>query len=188
MFETERFIEDCRAALAQGGHCAVEERVARAVSEPGAVLKGLGEPTRAGVNTIYHAPDLTILNLVWGPHMTLLPHDHRMWAVIGIYTGREDNIFWRPVKGDPTGRVEACGAKALSEKQCAPLGKAIIHSVTNPIRRLTAALHVYGGDFFNEPRSEWDSESLAERRYDPERIKRLFEESNGMPATGTRAA
>jgi predicted metal-dependent enzyme (double-stranded beta helix superfamily) len=27
--------------------------------------------------------------------MTLLPHNHRMWAVIGIYTGGENHIFWR---------------------------------------------------------------------------------------------
>ena len=27
--------------------------------------------------------------------MTLFPHDHAMWAVIGIYGGREDNIFWK---------------------------------------------------------------------------------------------
>jgi predicted metal-dependent enzyme (double-stranded beta helix superfamily) len=144
------------------------------------VLKGLGEPTRAGVYPVYQSSELTILNLVWGPHMTILPHDHQMWAVIGIYTGREDNIFWRRVKGDPQGRVEACAAKAVSEKQCVPLGKDIIHSVTNPVRRLTGALHVYGGDFFNEPRSEWCSEFLTERRYDAERVKRLFEESNAV--------
>ena len=27
--------------------------------------------------------------------MTIMPHNHQMWAVIGVYTGREDNIFWR---------------------------------------------------------------------------------------------
>ncbi|HUJ77284.1 MAG TPA: hypothetical protein VL359_20630 [bacterium] len=180
MFDLPRFIEDCRAANAQGGQVAVEECVTRAVREPAAVLQGLGAPTRAGVNTLYHSPELTILNLVWGPQMTLLPHDHRMWAVIGIYTGREDNIFWRPTPGDPQGRVEACGAKALAERQCVPLGKDIIHSVVNPIPRLTGALHVYGGDFFHEPRSEWDPETLMRRAYDPERIKRLFEASNRL--------
>lgn len=188
MFELPRFIEDCRTALAQGGQPAVQEAVARAVSDPRALMQGLGEPERAGLNMLYHSSELTILNLVWGPHMTLLPHDHRMWAVIGIYTGREDNIFWRRIKGDPQGRVEACGAKALSERQCTPLGRDIIHSVTNPVRRLTGALHVYGGDFFNAPRSEWCSEFLTERCYDPERVKRLFEESNALLAVPPRAA
>jgi hypothetical protein len=48
------------------------------------------------------------------------------------------------------------GAKALSTGDAEPLGNNIIHSVTNPIRRLTGAIHVYGGDFFHEERSEWD--------------------------------
>jgi predicted metal-dependent enzyme (double-stranded beta helix superfamily) len=47
------------------------------------------------VQRLYSSADLTILNVVWGPRMTIMPHNHRMWAVIGIYTGREDNIFWR---------------------------------------------------------------------------------------------
>jgi hypothetical protein len=42
----------------------------------------------------------------------------------------------------------------------------IIHSVTNPIRRLTGAIHVYGGDFFHAERSEWDPETLLDERYD----------------------
>ena len=27
--------------------------------------------------------------------MVFKPHDHRMWAVIGIYSGREENTFFR---------------------------------------------------------------------------------------------
>jgi len=54
----------------------------------------------------------------------------------------------------------------------------IIHSVTNPIPRLTGAIHVYGGDFFNVERSEWDPESLLEQPYDTKRIKQRFEDAN----------
>ena len=43
-----------------------------------------------------------------------------------------------------------------------------IHSVVNPIPRLTGAIHVYGGDFFAVPRSEWDSQTLRERPFDIE--------------------
>lgn len=178
MFDLERFIEECRALQAKGDNQpAIQELVTRAVREPRAVLKAVGEPTRAGINTLYHAPDLTILNLVWGPQMSLMPHNHNMWAVIGIYTGREDNLFWRRTKGAPD-HVEAVSAKALGEKDCVPLGRDIIHSVLNPIPRLTGALHVYGGDFFNEPRSEWDPEMLLEREFDPERARAIFEASN----------
>ncbi len=107
-----------------------------------------------------------------------------MWAVIGIYTGREDNIFWRRVTGSPEGKVEAAGARALSAKDAEPLGRDIIHSVTNPIPRLTGALHVYGGDFFGVPRSEWDAESLQEQRCDGAKMARRFEEANAMLMKG----
>ena len=149
---TDRFVADCRAAqLEDSTHKSVREVVTRAVSEPGAVLKGLGEPQRSGVQKIYHSPNLTILNVIWGPRMTIWPHNHQMWAVIGIYSGCEDNIFWRRL---PNGKVEAAGARALCEKDAEPLGPDIIHSVTNPIPRLTGAIHVYGGDFFAAERSE----------------------------------
>jgi predicted metal-dependent enzyme (double-stranded beta helix superfamily) len=118
-----------------------------------------------------------VLNVVWPPKMTIMPHNHTMWAVIGVYTGREDNIFWRRLDGGDGRRIEAAGAKALSEKDAAPLGRDIIHSVTNPIPRLTGAIHVYGGDFFAAERSEWDPETLREQRFDVERARRLFAES-----------
>ena len=179
MFDLEQFIADCRAALAADpSHKLVREVVARAVSDPGGVLRVLGEPKRAQLQKLYHAPDLTILNVIWAPMMTVMPHDHRMWAVIGIYNGREDNVFWRRITNDPRGKVEAAGAKALGERDAEPLGRNIIHSVTNPIPRLTAAIHVYGGDFFHTERSEWNPETLLEQPYDTERAVRRFEEAN----------
>ena len=174
----EQLVDDCKRANVDGGQKAVLEVVERAVSDPAGVLNGLGEPQRAGVNKVFVSDELTVLNLVWGPHMTLMPHNHNMWAVIGIYTGREDNIFWRRQEGHADGLLKAQGARALSVKDCVPLGPDVIHSVTNPVQRLTGALHVYGGDFFGAPRSEWDPESLLEGTYDVAKNLRLFEESN----------
>ena len=178
MFELEQFVSDCRSALRhEPSQNSVGEVVARAVSEPGSVLNGLGEPRQGEIQTLYRANDLTILNVIWSPWMNLLPHNHRMWAVIGIYTGREDNIFWRRVAGGER-KVEAAGAKSLSEKEVVSLGQDIIHSVTNPLPRLTGALHVYGGDFFAPGRSEWDAETLVEQACDPARLLERFEEAN----------
>jgi predicted metal-dependent enzyme (double-stranded beta helix superfamily) len=179
VFELEQFIADCRAALAADkSPKLVRDVVARAVSDPGAVLKGLGEPERAGLHKIYQAKDLTILNVVWAPMMTIVPHNHHMWAVIGIYTGREDNIFWRRIPGRE-GKVEAAGAKALGVKDAEPLGPDIIHSVTNPIPRFTGAIHVYGGDFFSPAhRSEWDPETLVEEPWDPQKAVQRFERAD----------
>jgi predicted metal-dependent enzyme (double-stranded beta helix superfamily) len=179
MFYLDQFISDCRFALKEDApQRAVREVVARAVSEPAAVLGRLDEPSRAEMQILHRSDDLTILNVVWAPWMTLLPHNHRMWAVIGIYTGREDNIFWRRVPGSKGNEVEAAGARALRERDAQPLGSDVIHSVTNPIPRLTGALHVYGGDFFGVPRSEWDAETLLEQACSGEKMARRFEEAN----------
>ena len=121
MFDADRFIPDCREASRAGGPSGVLEVVSAAVATPAEILHALGEPRRAGVNVLHQSPELTIFNLIWGPQMCQLPHDHRMWAVIGIYTGREDNIFWRPPAGNPGGRIEAAGAKALSAREAMPL-------------------------------------------------------------------
>lgn len=178
MFETDRFVADCRAAFAKDPtHKPIREVLARAVSDPAAVLKGLGEPRRAEIQELFHSDALTILNVVWAPGMMVMPHNHRMWAVIGIYTGREDNVFWRRVKGT-SNKIEAAGAKALCEMDAEPLGADIIHSVINPINKLTGAIHIYGGDFFAAERSEWDSETLLEHLSDGERTRRVFEEAN----------
>src|SRR5262249_1227551 len=186
MFQLDQFISDCRAALREEARQhAVQEVVARAVSDPGDVLKAIGEPRQAEMQTLYRSDDLTILNVVWPPWMNLLPHNHQMWAVIGIYTGREDNMFWRRIRGAPGGKVEAVGARALCLGDAEPLGRDIIHSVTNPIPRLTGAIHVYGGDFFAVARSEWDAETLLERPTEGAKRARRLEEPTGVsPGTG----
>lgn len=174
MFDLHTFVSDCRAAIAEDKtHRAALEVVEAAFRDPAAILAAMGEPTGPGIDAIYRSGDLTILNIVWGPRQTLMPHNHEMWAIIGIYTGREDNIFWRRLKDDPA-RVEAAGARTLLAGDVTPLGKDIIHSVTNPLSRLTGAIHVYGGDFFAEPRSEWDEETLSERPYDISRLQTAF--------------
>ena len=110
--------------------------------------------------------------------MTLMPHDHRMWAVIGVYGGREDNIFWRRRDQDSRGLIEAAGAKSLGPGDVRPLGPDVIHSVTNPTSKFTGAIHVYGGDFFTVERSEWDPEKLEEHPYDIEKNMKFFENAN----------
>ena len=179
MFEIDKFIKECKKAVVDP-ECnkIIRELVSSAVEDKTSLMAAIGEPQRGGVHRLYVSEELTILNIVWAPRMTLKPHNHNMWAVIGLYTGREDNIFWRRIKGDPKGLVEAAGAKSLGEGDVAPLGIDIVHSVTNPLDRCTGALHVYGGNFFEEPRSEWSPEDLREKPYDVERNMALFEEAN----------
>ncbi len=68
------------------------------------------------------------------------------------------------------------------------LGPDVIHSVVNPTRAPTRAIHVYGGDFFAppRPRSEWDPETLTERQWDMDDTRRLFAEAETRAVTPRR--
>ena len=95
VFDTDAFVADCRGALTEDQpRRAVREVVERAVADAVAVADAL-RPATGGITALCHEPELTVLHVVWSPHMTLFPHDHRMWAVIGIYGGQEDNAFFR---------------------------------------------------------------------------------------------
>jgi predicted metal-dependent enzyme (double-stranded beta helix superfamily) len=175
MFDIDSFVADCRAALAERSSEAVRDVVCRAIAEPDAILKVLGEPSGASAGVVFQAADLTILNVVWGARQWTLPHNHNHRAIIGMYGGGEDNIFWRRLPEDAKGRVEAAGAQSLRHGDVAVLGRDIIHSVTNPLGKLSMALHVYDGDLMADPkRSHWDAEDLTERHYDGALVSPMF--------------
>lgn len=180
-FQKDRFISDCKAALTDG-QAALRELVEEAVSDPRTVLAELGEPTGWNVEALYQSPELTVINFIWAPYMTLMPHNHNMGAVIGIYAGREDNIFWRRLRDEsgvsdaPSPGIEAAGADSLGTGQVATLGPDVIHSVANPVGKLTSAIHVYMGDFFEppRPRSQWEHETLTEQPWKMDDTRAAF--------------
>ena len=58
MFDLDQFIADCRGALAADkSHKLVREVVARAVCDPGSILKQLGEPKRGMLQSLYRSDD-----------------------------------------------------------------------------------------------------------------------------------
>ena len=173
--DIDRFIEECVAANQEtDAQAAVNAVLARAVSSPDSVIAALGEPVKAGLTVLLRSPTLTIFAATWTPQMNLMPHNHLMWANIGIYTGREDNIFWKRTADG----IQAFGADALFEKDTAMLPEDALHSVTNPLLRFTGGIHIYGGDFFNTTRSQWDPETLEEQPSDGAVIRDIFQREN----------
>jgi predicted metal-dependent enzyme (double-stranded beta helix superfamily) len=174
MFDTDTLIAECRQALAETDpRRAVREVIVRALEKPEPVAAALGRTT-AGIEILHSSPELTVSNVIWAPEMSIYPHDHRMWAVIGIYGGAEDNTLY---KRGPE-RITPAGGRSLRDRDVLALGAEAIHAVTNPQRRYTGAIHVYGGDFVNQPRSQWDPDTLIEKPYDLEQVRRLFAVAN----------
>jgi predicted metal-dependent enzyme (double-stranded beta helix superfamily) len=177
MFDLDDFLGRCQDARNEGEpRRAIREVLERALAAPEEVARVLA-PTEGGLTLLHHGEDLTILHVVWAPGMRIYPHDHRMWAAIGIYEGQEDNAFYRRSGPGEKTLVES-GGKELVVGDTVVLGDDTIHGVTNPLQALTGAIHVYGGDFVNQPRSRWGPGPLEERPYDIDESRRQFAEAN----------
>ena len=171
----EDIVARCQAALTEHTPAlAVRDVLDELIADPTALDQAVGPVEIGGIAPLHHADDLTILRVAWTPGMALSPHEHRMWAVIGMYGGQEDNAFYR--RG-PNG-IEPAGGRDVTAGDVLVLGDDAIHSVANTRREYAVALHVYGGDFFRVERSEWDAETYEERPRDLSRTGRLFDEAN----------
>lgn len=175
MFDVDNFIADCRTALGETEPLLavrdVLERVMRAQEDVAAALPA----TRAVIEPIHRTDDLSIFKVVWAPGMRFPPHDHLVWAAIGLYAGQEDNEFFRPAEHG----LDRAGGKELRAGDVALLGDDAIHAITNPLQSYTGAIHVYGGDLpATSGRREWDEDTNESRPVDFERTRRRFEEAN----------
>jgi predicted metal-dependent enzyme (double-stranded beta helix superfamily) len=169
MLDIEVFIAECREAL--GGPTpvlAVRELVERIVSRPDDLVEAL--PHDNGVNVLARDPNLTVLGVVIPgglPKKLSVPHDHLMWAVVGIYGGQEDNQFFRR-DGDTLAET---GGRSLTPRDALAMGDDTVHSIHNPLEHSAlAAIHVYGGDLLGAARSMWPDPGRTEQPYDDEKV------------------
>src|ERR1700728_3167986 len=127
----EDIVARCQAALADHTPVlAVRDVIDELVGDHARLEQALGPVDSGGITTLHNAPDLTILHVAWTPRMTLNPHEHRMWAIIGMYGGQEDNSFYRRTSGG----LESSGGKELPAGEVLVLGDDVIHSVANSHR------------------------------------------------------
>jgi predicted metal-dependent enzyme (double-stranded beta helix superfamily) len=174
MFDTDTFIARClEAARETEPLLAVRDVLQEAIADRASLIAAL-PPDRAEIVSLHASTELTILKVVWAPGMSFGPHNHAMWATIGPYTGGEDNSFYRRA-GDT---LTPSGGKSLRAGDVALLGDDTIHAVTNPTTEFAGAIHIYGGDFFAAPRSEWRGDPYREQPYDSDYTRRYFEAAN----------
>jgi predicted metal-dependent enzyme (double-stranded beta helix superfamily) len=177
MFDLDEFLVACQDARAETEpRRAIKELLSETLSRPDEVADAL-QPQEGGLNVLHSSPELTVLHVVWAPHMQLYPHDHLMWAAIGIYAGQEDNTFFRRVNDERRTLTES-GSKELKTGEVVVLGDDTVHAVANPKDYLTGAIHVYGGDFIHQPRSQWGPGPREERPYDINQAMQQFTDAN----------
>lgn len=177
MFEKQKFVADIANAIHEHDpQSAITELVQQAIEDPAQIIKELGPLGRGRSEQLHLDAGLTITNVIWGSEMWVPPHDHTMWAVIGVYQGQEDNTFWR----EEDGQLTQMGGVSMRTGDVRKLGKDAIHSVRNPTIQLTGAIHIYGGDFFGAipDRHSWDIDTLERGPYDYAYINSLRDEAN----------
>jgi predicted metal-dependent enzyme (double-stranded beta helix superfamily) len=166
---TEELVNQCLDAVkADRPAIAAKEAIERAVRDK-LLTRELSH--ERGIRPLYRGANLTIAHVVIGPRPASapnpVPHNHLMWAVIGIMHGGEDNAFFRRT-GDT---IEPSGGRVLTEGDVLAMGSDTIHAVQNPSgEQLSSALHVYGGDLLSTLRSMWCEPDLREEPYDFARV------------------
>jgi predicted metal-dependent enzyme (double-stranded beta helix superfamily) len=137
----EDVVAGCEAALHEHTPAlAVRDVLDGLVADPRALDQALGPVQHGGITTLHNSADLTILRVAWTPGMALNPHDHRMWAVIGMYGGQEDNAFYRRAAHG----LEPAGGREVPAGDVLVLGDDVIHSVANSRRDFAVALPCTG--------------------------------------------
>ena len=149
----QELVERCRdAAATREPLTGVMETLDAFLHQPN-LERRLGKADRSTFEALYRGHDLLVLHGVVPPTPKPVdPHDHRMWAVIGVYHGQEDNqLFARTYDAtlEPTERF------SVRVGEIRPLDASTIHSVHAAGDRYLGAVHVYGGDLFGTPRSTW---------------------------------
>jgi len=168
-FDSAEFVDACAAALSETDPiAAVTEAVQAAIARGTSIDDALGTETSLEPLTLFSAPDLTVQRILWPSGALSSIHDHRMWAVVGVYAGCEVNrLYQRSAHGlsELKGREVRAGTAPVLDADA-------VHSAGNPRREWTAGLHVYGGDILGVSRSGWDpggnelpyDEAVAPRR------------------------
>jgi predicted metal-dependent enzyme (double-stranded beta helix superfamily) len=165
MNPTDEFVTQCRGAAAEGAPPAAAQELLQRATKDARLAKALGRTP--GVNVLHNGADITILHVVMEPRPDHagdpIPHDHRLWAVIGVLHGSEENRFFRRAESG----LELSGVEILAPGDVLAMDEDAIHSVRNPSNdQPSGALHVYGGDLISAEKSMWSEGTQSEQPFD----------------------
>jgi len=168
MFELQKFVNECKAALADPNPAEIVGSLIKdAISEPAGIREAFANADNAErhgpVIFAYRDATLSVADVTTPPGMRSPVHNHSMWAVIGNYAGQEHNRFFRYEDG----ALQETGERLLREGDIVVLDADVIHAIANPLTTESSAIHVYGGDLVARPeRSMWNSDTHNREDYE----------------------
>lgn len=154
MFDLARLIADLgRAAAGPAPEKALRKVMADACAVPDDVARALpGDREGDGEDLLHADGAITLYDVRLAPGVLYPAHDHGMAAVIGLYRGREINLFYRETSD---GTLEEAARRETCRGEILPLGRDAIHAVANPDATPSGGLHVYLGDLTRIERRLW---------------------------------
>ncbi|MDG2304092.1 MAG: cysteine dioxygenase family protein [Candidatus Binatia bacterium] len=154
-------VDRCRAAVTgadpQGEIAVILLEAAKNPAVASAIVAREGLFTLEDL-AIHRSDDLTVLAASIPPGFSAAPHNHNIWSVVSVCQGQEDNRFF---ERDGDG-LKVAGEVSVVAPGVLQNAAEAIHSIGNPLETPLLALHVYGGDLFATPRSNWDPDTHKE--------------------------
>jgi predicted metal-dependent enzyme (double-stranded beta helix superfamily) len=169
MSATDEFIAQCVGTVTTDQELSATREVMERALHDQSIARELS--LDAGVRILHSSKDLTILHVVMSERPVgagdPIPHNHSMWAMIGVTHGNEYNQLFRraadTIKPSSEHVIDAGSVFFLDEDA--------IHAVKNPSTdHVSSALHVYGGDLLNASKTMWCEPDLSELPFDLFRV------------------
>jgi predicted metal-dependent enzyme (double-stranded beta helix superfamily) len=171
-FNLQKLVASCAAAAKTvDAQAKIEALLGEAVQDAESMKQALSGFTQTGRledMVVHRDQHLTLLAGRLPPGFSAAPHNHNLWSVVAVYEGQEDNVFFERV-GD--GLKETKRASVVAPGVLAN-AKDAIHAICNPRSSNLYALHAYGGDLLNTPRSNWNPDTHEEQQYDWSKVAR----------------
>jgi predicted metal-dependent enzyme (double-stranded beta helix superfamily) len=172
MLDRSAFVAECRAALRRSPVLPVlREIVQAAVRDPALHRELVPEQPVLRITVWTEEPRLCVAVLLSPPGFVFPPHEHLMPSVVGVFSGVEENVYYRRAARG----LEEIGRRRVHAGEAVAHEEDVIHGISNSANDTLGALHVYAGDFFGKPRSEWSPDLLSEHPYDLARVRRLID-------------
>lgn len=173
-FDPDAFVQSCIDALCECNPAdAVRELVQRAVSEPRSLELACPVPVDLSDDgVIYVSDEIRVRHAIFPRRFQTGIHDHSVEAVIGVWSGYEDNHLFE----ETLGGLRSLGPRRVGTGDVLVLGADAIHDVHTPPTTWSAAPHVNLGNISTASRKAWQSADSPASVFDGEQQERRWNE------------
>lgn len=152
-FSFDNFVTEVRVAAASDKPThTIRTLMQKALETPEALVAD--NPLEEGADEIMLFEDETVS--VWvcrfDPHTVIPPHEHKMNAFIGVFKGREKNLFFK----NEAGGLKYKSTKIIDAGQMVSIGTDGLHAVVAEGEEDCYSFHVYTGPLSKIKRSLFD--------------------------------